>query len=303
MSPHKSRLGRGLDSLVSTESFVSTTPRPAPATATKPSAAPGNIQFVPVDEIQPNPLQPRSHIDPTELSGLVDSLRTSGLLQPILVRRHGSSFQLIAGERRWRAARQAGLRTVPTVVRDASDDDMLELALIENIQRSDLNAADRAAAYSAYLSRLNLTQEQASHRLGQDRATIANYVRLLELDEEVRQLLAQGDISMGQARALLAVSDPADQRRLAKLVVAKNLSVRRTEDLVRELRRESSPTTKPVEKLARQANLRELEDKLSHRLGRKIRIRCRDKSGKGELVMSFSSVGDFDELVAKLCKA
>jgi ParB family chromosome partitioning protein len=179
---------------------------------------------------------------------------------------------------------------------------MLELALVENIQRTDLNAVDRAAAYSAYLSRLNLTQEQASHRLGQDRATIANYVRLLELDEQVRQLLAQGKISMGQARALLAVSDPADQRRLAKLVVAKKLSVRRTEDLVRELRRESSSTTKPVETLARQANLREMEDKLSHRLGRKIRIRCRDKSGKGELVMSFSSVGDFDELVAKLCK-
>jgi ParB family chromosome partitioning protein len=179
---------------------------------------------------------------------------------------------------------------------------MLELALVENIQRTDLNAVDRAAAYSAYLSRLGLTQEQASHRLGQDRATIANYVRLLELDEQVRQLLAQGKISMGQARALLAVSDPADQRRLAKLVVAKKLSVRRTEDLVRELRRESSSATKPVETLARQANLREMEDKLSHRLGRKVRIRCRDKSGKGELVMSFSSVGDFDDLVARLCK-
>ncbi|MDP6495569.1 MAG: ParB/RepB/Spo0J family partition protein, partial [Dehalococcoidia bacterium] len=222
------------------EPLVPTAPPPAPAVTTQVSAAPGNIQFIPVDDIQPNPLQPRSQINPTELSGLVDSLRTSGMLQPILARRHGSSFQLIAGERRWRAARQAGLRTIPTVVREASDADMLELALVENIQRTDLNAMDRAAAYSAYLSRLNLTQEQASHRLGQDRATIANYVRLLELDEQVRQLLAQGKISMGQARALLAVSDPADQRRLAKLVVAKKLSVRRTEDLVRELRRESS---------------------------------------------------------------
>ena len=303
MSPHKSRLGRGLDSLVSMESLASTTPSSSLAATAKVAADQGNIQFVPVDEIQPNPLQPRSQFDPTELSGLADSLRTSGMLQPILARRHGSSFQLIAGERRWRAARQAGLQTIPTVVREASDADMIELALIENIQRSDLNAVDRATAYSAYLSRLGLTQEQASHRLGQDRATIANYVRLLELDEEVRQLLAQGKISMGQARALLAVSNPDDQRRLAKMVVAKNLSVRRTEDLVRELRRESSPATKPVETLARQANLREMEDKLSHRLGRKIRIRCRGKSGKGELVMGFSSVGDFDELVAKLCKA
>jgi len=242
-------------------------------------------------------------MDPSELSGLVDSLRTTGLLQPILVRRHGSSFQLIAGERRWRAARQAGLRTIPSVVREASDADMLELALIENIQRSDLNPVDRASAYASYLSRLNLTQEQASHRLGQDRATIANYVRLLELDSQVRQMLGRGEISMGQARALLAVADPADQRRLAKLVVSKSLSVRRTEDLVRELRRESSPSAKPVETLARQANLHELEEKLSHRLGRKVRIRCRGKSGKGELVMSFSSLEDFDELVAKLCKA
>ena len=303
MPAHKSRLGRGLDSLVSSESHAMTTHPPVPTAATKVAPLPGNIQFVSVDDIQPNPLQPRSQIDHDELDGLVDSMRTSGLLQPILVRRHGSSFQLIAGERRWRAARQADLKAIPAVVREASDADMLELALIENIQRSDLNPIDRARAYSAYLSRLSLTQEQASHRLGQDRATIANYVRLLELDEQVRQLLAQGKISMGHARALLAIPDPVDQRRIAKLAATKNLSVRRTEDLVRELKRQTSPTSKPVDKLARQANLRELEDKLSHRLGRKIRIRCRSKSGKGELVMSFSSVGDFDELVAKLCKA
>ena len=302
MSAHKSRLGRGLDSLVSAEPRVATAPPPAPVSVTKQAPVPGNIQFLSVDDIQPNPHQPRSQIDPSELSGLVDSLRTSGLLQPILTRKHGSSFQLIAGERRWRAARQAGLKTIPAVVREASDDDMLELALVENIQRSDLNPIDRAAAYAGYLSRLSLTQEQASHRLGQDRATIANYVRLLELDEQVREMLAQGKISMGQARALLALPDPAEQRRLAKMVVAKNLSVRRTEDLVREIKRQASPQTKPVESLARQANLRELEDKLSHRLGRKVRIRCRAKSGKGEMVMSFASLEDFDELVAKLCK-
>ncbi len=298
MAPPKSRLGRGLDSLVSAESLA---PDPAHLAAVEAPAREGSVQFIPLDQIRPNPLQPRSAIDPAGLAGLVDSLRTSGLLQPILVRRHNDAFQIIAGERRWRAAKQAGLNSIPAIVREASERDMLEIALIENLQRTDLTPIDRAAAYAAYMSGLSLTQAQASHRLGQDRATIANYVRLLDLDKDVREFLIQGKISMGHARALLALSEPADQRKLARLIAAKNLSVRRTEALVRQARQSSSPIPARVEDLAKQANLRELEDRLSRRLGRRVRIRSRGSSEKGEIVINFGSLDEFDELVAKLC--
>ena len=301
MAPQKSRLGRGLDSLISTESPTITSARTATTHAIDRSPKPGSIQFIPLDQIQPNPLQPRSTIDPDSLTGLVDSLRTSGLLQPILVRRHNDTFQIIAGERRWRAAQQARLNTIPAIVREASEKDMIEIALIENIQRSDLNPIDRAAANAVYISRLSLTQEQASHRLGQDRTTIANYIRLLELDKSVRQFLAQGKITMGHARALLALPDPADQRKLAKRIAEKNLSVRRTEDLVRRARQASSAAPADLDDLAKQANLRELEDTLSRRLGRRVRIRSRSHSGKGDIVISFASLDEFDELIAKLC--
>ena len=298
MAPPKSRLGRGLDSLVSAESLA---PAPARLPAAEAPARPGSVQFIPLDQIRPNPLQPRSAIDPAGLAGLVDSLRTSGLLQPILVRRHNDAFQIIAGERRWRAAKQAGLNSIPAIVREASEGDMLEIALIENLQRTDLTPIDRAAAYAAYMSGLSLTQAQASHRLGQDRATIANYVRLLDLDKDVREFLIQGKISMGHARALLALSEPPDQRKLARLIAEKNLSVRRTEALVRSSLSLSKATTLSVEDLAKRANLRELEDRLSRRLGRRVRIRSRASGEKGEIIINFGSLDEFDELVAKLC--
>ena len=298
MASPKSRLGRGLDSLISAESLA---PAPAHLPAAEAPARPGSVQFIPLDQIRPNPLQPRSAIDPASLAGLVDSLRTSGLLQPILVRRHNDAFQIIAGERRWRAAKQAGLNSIPAIVREASEGDMLEIALIENLQRTDLAPIDRAAAYAAYMSGLSLTQAQASHRLGQDRATIANYVRLLDLDKDVREFLIQGKISMGHARALLALSEPADQRKLARLIAEKNLSVRRTEALVRQTRQTSSPPPLSVEDLAKRANLRELEDRLSRRLGRRVRIRSRASGEKGEIIINFGSLDEFDELVAKLC--
>lgn len=302
MAQHKSRLGRGLDSLVSSEPLA---PAPALAVATpgpESSPPPGSMQFIPVEKIQPNPQQPRSFINPEELTGLVDSLRTSGLLQPILVRKHNDVFQLIAGERRWRAARQAGFESIPAIVREATEQDMLEVALIENIQRSDLNAIERASAYASYLSRLSLTQEQASHRLGQDRATIANYIRLLDLDAQVKDMLSKDELSMGHARALLGLSDQAEQRKLAKRISKKNLSVRRVEALVRQASRTDSSKPEQVEDLARQANLGELEDTLSRRLGRKVHIRTSSSGQKGQIRISFESLDEFDELIVKLCK-
>ena len=302
MAQHKSRLGRGLDSLVSASALPTQVAAPV-APPDEASPPPGSVRFLPVGEIQPNPHQPRSAIDPASLDGLVDSLRTSGLLQPVLVRRHNDTYQLIAGERRWRAARKAGLDTIPAIVRQASEEDMLEVSLIENLQRADLNPIDRAAAYAAYIARLSLTQEQASHRLGQDRATIANYVRLLELDKKVRELLAADKISMGHARALLALAEPSEQRRLAKLIAEKNLSVRRTEALIREISRKDGGTSPKVEDLARAANLRELEDRLTTRLGRRVRIRAKGAGEKGEIAIVFGSLDEFDDLVARLCGA
>lgn len=303
MTQQKSRLGRGLDSLVSVESFsqklAPSAFQPTPGHSPLP---PSFVQFVPVADIQPNPQQPRTYIDPASLDGLVDSLRTTGLLQPVIVRRHNNTFQLIAGERRWRAAQKAGLHAIPAMVREASDKDMLEVALIENLQRADLNPVDRAGAYAAYMAKLALTQEQASHRLGQDRATIANYIRLLDLDKQTRELLASDKISMGHARALLSVGDPAKQRNLAKLIAQKGLSVRRTEALIRELAMQNCGFTPKVEDVARRANLREMEDRLSRRLGRKVRIRTRGAGNKGEIVISYSTLDEFDELITRLCE-
>lgn len=257
---------------------------------------------VPIKALKPNPYQPRGRFPDEGLQELADSIREKGIIQPLLVEANeDGSFTVIAGERRLRAAGIAGLRNVPVLVRRFSMVEKIEIALIENIQRSELNPIDRAAAYAAYMSGLSLTQEQASHRLGQDRSTIANYVRLLELDKEVRQFLADGKISMGHARALLALADPADQRKLAKRIAEKNLSVRRTEDLVRRARQASSASPAAVEDLAKQANLRELEDTLSRRLGRRVRIRSRSERGNGDIVISFASLDEFDELIAKLC--
>ena len=207
------RLGRGLSSLISVESPV--VGKPAAADELVPASGPAGV--IRVTEIQPNPFQPRKVMAPEELQALADSIKASGLIQPVIVRASGdNAYHLIAGERRWRASQMAGLSEIPAVVRDATDEQMLEIALAENIFREDLNAIDRATAYRRYCDEFSLSAEQVAQRLGEDRTTVTNYLRLLDLPEEVKQWVADGKLAMGHARCLLAIPSPSDLIRTAK---------------------------------------------------------------------------------------
>src|SRR5687768_5823702 len=222
MLERRSALGKGLSAL------IPDAPEPVRAGAME----------VDIDLLAPNQQQPRLQIDYAKLEELAQSIRRNGIIQPILVRRTGTTYRIIAGERRWRAAQRAGLLKVPVVVRDVADGSekqLLELALVENIQRENLNPVDEALAYQRLSDDFGLTQEQIAYAVGKDRATVANFLRLLRLPEEVRGALAGGALSMGHARAILALSEEALQRQAARDVVARALSVRDTEALVRNL--------------------------------------------------------------------
>jgi ParB family chromosome partitioning protein len=247
------------------------------------------------DSISPNPYQPRERIDPAALEGLIESIQQNGILQPVTVRRSGDGYQLVAGERRWRAALQMGLPAIPAVVRDVNDQQMLELALIENIQREDLNPIEKARAYQQLIKTFNLTQEQAAARLGQDRSTVANFIRLLELPEEIQEIVSRETISMGHARALLALDDRKRQWEVCQRIVRDDLSVRATEVLV------SAPSKKKMAKhkaKAKAEHLRELEEKLQEKFG--TRAWVEDKGGKGRIVVEYFTPDDFDRILEVL---
>jgi ParB family chromosome partitioning protein len=249
---------------------------------------------VDVDRLAPNRLQPRAQIDDARLDELAQSIRSNGVIQPIVVRRDGDRFQIIAGERRWRAAQKAGLLRVPVVVREVPpghDRSLLEMALIENIQRENLNPIDEAVAYQRLSSDFNLTQEAIAAAVGKDRASVANIQRLLRLPAEVRAAVADGALSMGHARALLALSDEADQRRLAREVTSRNLSVRETEALVRKITEGAKPKEAPAPKPA-DVHTRAAEDRLRLALGTRVRIVRRGQRGRIEI-----DFGSEDELI------
>jgi ParB family chromosome partitioning protein len=276
MSDTEKRLGRGLESLM---------------TETKAEAA-APISQVSPDSIVPNPFQPRERIDPGALEGLMRSIQQNGILQPVAVRKTGTGYQLVAGERRWRAALQLGLPTIPVVVREVPDERMLELALIENIQREDLNPIEKAKAYQQLMKTLNVTQEQAASRLGQDRATVANFIRLLDLPEEIQEIVSRGTISMGHARAILALSDRKAQWSICQRIVKDDLSVRATEMLV------GGPAKKKASKKkahTKAAHLRDIEQKLGEKFGTKARIE--DKGGKGHIVLEYYTPDDFQRII------
>src|SRR5204863_3919709 len=214
---NRKALGRGLGALLSSDATIDLGPEPTE---------------VDVDAIVPGPMQPRTHFDEGSLEGLADSIRTHGIVQPLLVRRRGDQYELIAGERRWRAARLAGLSKVPVVVRDVADHDLLEIALIENIQRENLNPIEEAQAYKRLIENVGLTQEALAVRVGRDRSYITNYLRLLRLPEDLQQLVKEGRLSTGHARTLLALDHLDLQRRVARQIIEGGLSVRATEDLV-----------------------------------------------------------------------
>lgn len=242
-----------------------------------------------IDRLAPNEDQPRLQMNESKLEELARSIKANGIIQPILVRRDGERFRIIAGERRWRAAQRAGLLTVPVVVRDVAADahrQLLELALIENVQREDLNPVEEAVAYQRLAEEFQLTQEQIASAVGKDRSSIANYVRLLKLPDEVRAELASGALSMGHARALLAIADPAALRHAAREVISRGLSVRDTEALVRKLAsastRSQTPPARPPEPQA-DVHTRAAEDRMRFALGTKVRISRRGPGGTIEI--------------------
>ena len=248
---------------------------------------------VDVDRLSPNQFQPRALVDDTRLADLSQSIRSNGVIQPIVVRKVGDRFQIIAGERRWRAAKRAGLLRVPVVVREVAagqEKSLLEMALTENIQRQDLNPIEEAMAYRRLSEEFQLRQEDIAAAVGKDRASVANHLRLLKLPDEVRSEVASGRLSMGHARALLALDDKADERRVAREVIARSLSVRETESLVKKIvegaaRKPASP--KPVD-----VHTRAAEERLRLALGTRVRIVRRGTRGRIEI-----DFGSEDELI------
>jgi len=251
---------------------------------------------VPVESLEPNPFQPRSRIRPEQLAELAASIRESGIVQPILVRPRGGRYQIIAGERRWRAAQQLGLASVPVSVRDVDDEHLLELALVENIQREELSALEEAQAFQRLHDEFRLTQEQIARRVGRERSTVANTLRLLRLPREVRELLAEGRLDAGHARALLALERAEDQLALAREAARRGLSVREVEARVARLR-----VPRPPQRAARDANTRAAEERLRSALGTRVRIARRGRGGAVRI--EFGSEAELQRLFELLLRA
>jgi ParB family chromosome partitioning protein len=285
MPDKRPALGRGLSALI---------PIAPPPKAQAPDRDQQRPTELDIDLLRPNPRQPRAQIDEARLEELAQSIRSHGVIQPILVRRVDDHFEIVAGERRWRAAQRAGLLKIPVLVREVTDDHLLEVALIENIQREDLNAIEEAQAYQRLSDDFRMSQESIAAAVGKDRATVANYIRLLRLPAEVRNDLASGVLTMGHARALLALSDESAQRRLAREVVSRGLSVRETEALVR---RESTPAAPPPPRKV-DPNTRAAEDRLKLALGTRVRIVRKGTAGRIEI--DFGNEGELQRLFEQL---
>ncbi|HTW93822.1 MAG TPA: ParB/RepB/Spo0J family partition protein [Tepidisphaeraceae bacterium] len=287
----KSRLGRGLSSLISVSNPLEVDSPPAESSATVGAV----VAEIAIDQIVPNPHQPRRTINEAAIADLASSLKSNGLIQPVVVRKVGSGFELIAGERRWRAARQAGFANIPAIVREVDRFKQAELALVENIQREDLNPIDRAAGYKTLIEQLGLTQAELAQRLGEDRSTIANHLRLLDLAEPVRELIRDEKIQLGHAKLLAGVSNLANQERLARLTAASDLSVRQLERLVQGHAAEAAETSSTAT-----PHLRELEKSFTRQLGLRVQIRSSRKKGKGRLIVHYSTLDEFDRLATSL---
>lgn len=288
-------LGRGLSSLI-------------PPKPTTPASSSTIVQETPgllnlgIELIHPSKSQPRKDFNPDALEELAASIKEHGILQPVVVRKSGpTSYELVAGERRWRAAQKAGLREVPAVVKEVASNEVLTLALVENLQRMDLNPIEEAEAFRHLVDELSMTQEDVAKAVGKDRTTIANALRLLKLPAAVRLAVVDGQLTMGHARALLSLADADGSQpdeailRAAREVIAKNLSVRATEALVRAHKSDEPASSSPE---PRTAAHRELEDQLRHRFG--VKTVVREKGGRGALELHFHTLDELDELLAKL---
>ncbi|HOW69174.1 MAG TPA: ParB/RepB/Spo0J family partition protein [Phycisphaerae bacterium] len=302
--PPPRRLGRGLSALLSiTELPGHETPVPSPATPAEPTPAASNTLILKVSQLRPNPRQPRQELPADHLQALAGSIAKTGLIQPIAVRPAAAgTYEIIAGERRWRAAQMAGLAEIPAIVREATDEQMLEMALVENIYREDLNAIDRAAAYKRYCDEFKISSEEVAKRLGEDRSTVTNYLRLLELPSEVKRMVINGQLAMGHARCLLALRTPADIIKVAQQCLAEELSVRAVEKIVQDkLAARSAATSHQGSTTAEKRPLiRELEETFIRALGTKVEINESRRKGKGKLIIHYRTLEDFDRICERL---
>lgn len=306
----KARLGRGLSSLMSVSdpaiaSENAGAPRDGGGESVPALPAAGiSVREVPIDQIVPNPHQPRRRFDEAALKELADSIRTTGLIQPVVARgTTEGGYELIAGERRWRAAKMAGLAALPVIIRNVDPVMQAQMALVENIQRQDLNPVDRAAAYKALLDNLGLTQTELADRLGEDRTVIGHYLRLLDLTPGVQELVADGRLTVGHAKVLAGVSDPAEQTRLAMLALAQTLNIRNLERLINTPAPPASPAapTPPAAESARaSAHLADLEKILSRQLGMRVQVKSGRRKGIGRLVVHYGNLDQFDDLMTRL---
>lgn len=298
----KMGLGRGLDALLGEVSLDRSASRVAGGgePTSNGSAQPGDgVSSIAISDIHPNPAQPRRHFSEESLQELAASLKRHGLIQPILVRPHGAGYQIVAGERRWRAAQRAQLHQVKAVIRELSDEETLEIALIENIQRQDLNPIEEAEAYRKLCDDFGHSQSELAAIVEKSRSHVANMMRLLELPSLVRELVVEGKLSMGHARALLGADDSA---RLAAVVVKQGLSVRQTEALVRRARVEEGKAPKPRinEGSNNDADIRAVEQHLGDLLGLKVKIAHKGQGGAGAVTFEYRSLDQLDMLCQRL---
>jgi ParB family transcriptional regulator, chromosome partitioning protein len=281
MNVKRKALGRGLSSLI----------------PEVPPAPKEGLRMLETDRIVPNRFQPRKEF--RNLEDLANSIKENGVIQPIIVTESDGEYQLVAGERRWRAAQMAGIPRIPAILRNVSDDRRLEMALVENIQRQELNPLEEAQAYNLLISELQLTQEEVARRVGKDRSTVSNQLRILKLPEKVQEMIASGDLDAGHAKALLSLPDATAQVRAAEKVVAGILSVRETEDLVRRLLSSGRPPaqTSPV---PRDPNVVSAEERLTRSLGTRVRIVSGKKKGTGKIEIDYYSEDELDRVFSLL---
>ena len=286
MAEKRPALGRGLSALIPE----------APVTAAPAPAAAERALDIDIDLLRPNRFQPRTVMDDARIEELSRSIKAQGVIQPIVVRKAEKGYEIIAGERRWRASQMAGLLKVPVVVRDIPEDRLLAVALIENIQREDLNPIEEAMAYRRLADEYNMTQDQISDAVGKDRSTVSNVMRLLKLPREVRENVGAGALSMGHARALLSLPDEAAQLQLSREVVSRNLSVRETEGMVKK----AVDPAKPREEPQKDVHTRAAEEKLRFALGTRVRIVRKGKAGRIEV--DFTSEDELHRLYEQLTR-
>ena len=291
----KKALGRGLSALLSDSSADEKLEVDIPVSPARPPA--GGIAEIPVEEIEVNPFQPRTHFDKEALEELAESIKVHGIIQPITVRRLAANqYQLIAGERRFQASKQAGLKTIPAYIRSADDQQMLEMALIENIQRENLNAIEIALSYQRLITECSLKQEELGERVGKNRATVTNYLRLLKLPPDIQIAVRDNRLSMGHARAIINVENPEQQLYIFKKAINEDLSVRKVEELVREVankKTESEPVS--ISSAPPPKEITQLQSSLSSHFGTRVVVKSDGK--RGEIKIPFLSVEDLNRIL------